>query len=236
MCDFEIDPDAADAFLPDYMLRDKTYCPCMILTIAGPWLCVAGAVYTTAPIVQVLSVEWAGQISLPGNAPPSPLERMFYSLKTAISLLEGYYSALSETQAAVNGFPYISTYNGICFDYIEKLGGEDLGMQVYKVKEVGGPFRVVKFTRTYSDEAHRLLSKEDCAPNLQHVSPCTFGGLRMIVMDFVNGKPASEEKLLHPHIRQLEKALKLLHDNGFVFWRSSEAKYHNRERRKRETR
>ncbi|KZT02786.1 uncharacterized protein LAESUDRAFT_388704 [Laetiporus sulphureus 93-53] len=207
-----------DKYLP---LRRKSYCPCIILAIAGPWLCVAGAVYTRAPIVQPLTgYEWTAPECLFDDQ--SRLERMVHSLNAATCSFRTYYTStlLKAIPAAegMHGFPYISSYDGNTFSYVEQLGGNDA--QVFKVNE-GGVLRVVKFTTQYNEAAHRFLSEEiegeSFAPALYHVSQRTFGGRRMVVMDYVDGESAFGRTLTEGHFDQLKKALERLHTKELVF-------------------
>ncbi|TFL05757.1 hypothetical protein BDV98DRAFT_233668 [Pterulicium gracile] len=39
---------------------EQSRCPCFLLSFAGPWMYVSGAVFPFIPIVQRLDVQWAG--------------------------------------------------------------------------------------------------------------------------------------------------------------------------------
>lgn len=198
----------------------------MVVAIAGPWLCIGGAVYRQEPIVHpITDLIWTGPRPLGSASEQSRLERVFHCLKTAVTSLRTHYTVtLPEvvSQSAPGdgpaGFPFVCEYDGRTFTYEEKLGGDNKAKQVFKVKE-GDKFRVVKFAMTYNERAHRLLAEEidgeRFAPALHHVSSCTYGGRRMVVMDYIDGDPTAT--LSKDHIIQLQAAISRLHKADLVF-------------------
>ncbi|KXN86844.1 hypothetical protein AN958_09580 [Leucoagaricus sp. SymC.cos] len=197
-------------------LRRESYCPSMLVAIAGPWICIGGAIYSKTPIAQPLTdFIWAGS-----KTSQACLERVFYCLRAAVTSLQQYYtiSLPSTVDEGPCGFPYVREYNGKSFSYAEKLGGEEL--QVFKVKE-GDVFRVIEFAKQYNEAAHVSLMEtntgEIFAPALRYISPPVYGGRRMVVMDYVDGKMMADETLSSVHFDQLKRALGHLHDAGFVF-------------------
>jgi len=80
---------------------------------------------------------------------------------------------------------------------------------------------VIKFTRTYCEEAHQSLANCGCAPNLYSVNK-VFGGWLMVVMDKVCGIVVDPKR--HRPLDALEEDTKLkvkevvayLHEKGYV--------------------
>ena len=186
----------------------------MLVAIAGPWVCVGGAIYKEEPIAEALTdYVRAGRSS-------KHLERVFHCLKKAVTSLWEYYTTLSSSlEEGPCGFPYICEYEGRSFSYVKQLMA-DYGKLVYKVQE-GEDFRIVKFATEYNDAAHRLLADtingESFAPVLHHVSSCKYGGRWMIVMGYVEGQMALGEELSDEHHNQLKRAIGRLHKAGIVF-------------------
>ena len=129
---------------------------------------------------------------------------------------------LLRTARKLSGFPYICEFDNMAFSYIRSLGTIDYTRQVFIVEQPGKDL-VVKFAKQYSEAAHRLLAEtvdgESFAPALHYVSPDMYGGRRMIVMDYVDGKRLErlEEGLSDAQREQLKRALGRLHENGLVF-------------------
>lgn len=194
----------------------------MLVAAAGPWLCIAGGVYARKPIVQPLTdFLWTGARPL-GNSDQTRLERIFFSLRKLLKSLDHHYSVTVPQNASdLGGYPTICEYEGRTFTYEKRLDPHNTEKQVFKVKE-GSEYRVVKFASQYNEDAHRLLAKEvngeSFAPALHHVSSRLYGGRRIVVMDYVEGQTALEVKgISNDHYKQLERAIKRLHEVGLVF-------------------
>ncbi|KIJ57044.1 hypothetical protein M422DRAFT_23158 [Sphaerobolus stellatus SS14] len=216
-------------------LRGKSYCPSIILAIAGPWLCVMRAVYLEHPVVQSLTdYIWIGG-DVFDNDRLLYVSRLFVTLKVSVSALRMHYTDLADkaranvTVESVVGFPYIRSYASKShpsnkFSYLGTLVDtkEYPSTLIYKVKEQeSGRILVVKFVSQYNAEAHRLLALEGLAPELRYAGvedPAApiYGKRFMIVMDFIEGHIA-QVPLPQPEFSQVQKALQLLHTHGFVF-------------------
>lgn len=78
---------------------------------------------------------------------------------------------------------------------------------------------VVKFAYRYNETGHRILAKEGLAPQLHHCIP-VIGGLNMIIMDYVEGKPLPCSYVppdYEPIYADVEAAVEVLHSNDLVF-------------------
>ena len=167
-------------------IRSISYCPSIILAIAGPWLCVLGGIYHTKVIVQPLTdYIWVGGDQFNEYRLHSVI-RLFLALRAAISTLRRYYSDLFSglEHPKPGGFPYIRYCPLGTFTYESNITTKLL----YKVN-LDGRSLVVKFVASYHASAHRLLAKQQLAPELHYagteeISPTLYGGRYMIVMDF----------------------------------------------------
>jgi Ser/Thr protein kinase RdoA (MazF antagonist) len=79
---------------------------------------------------------------------------------------------------------------------------------------------VVKFVRTYNAQAHRHLAGAGLAPSLRCAGPegddaSRYGGRRMVVMDYIDGKPL-EGSLTKQQFEGIERAITLLHSRDLV--------------------
>lgn len=128
-------------------------------------------------------------------------------------------------------FPYLTKYliNGVeCeFKYEDRLTPPDSSRAVFKANMVSpgkeGIKVVVKFTRRYSKDAHKLLADESLAPKLLHHELIEGPGIHFVVMECLEGNPIREgdDELKRrgraTHVGQLRRALQKLHAEGFVF-------------------
>ena len=205
--------------------------PCFLVEIAGPWITVFGAVYMQKVIVQRL----AGPIYLPPQRlhPYSTINiplRLFYALRRALRDLRQYYESLPRQMSFSRFFPFVRSYmlpsgDTVNLDYVAPLSLDE-SRAVYLARQADGREVVVKFPLTYNIRAHRLLADHDLAPELIYdgTEGPRYGGLFMIVMDYVKGGTLSKFLESSPHQRRLDaiitsvrKAIALLHAENLVF-------------------
>ncbi|CAB4422238.1 unnamed protein product [Rhizophagus irregularis] len=97
-------------------IRNSSCCPSIILAIAGPWICVLGAVYLENPVIEPLT-----DFILMMNRPEDDGKRVeelavfFESLRLAFRTLDNYYKGLKELDEAEaekiqRFFPYRNQY------------------------------------------------------------------------------------------------------------------------------
>ncbi|KAJ6567373.1 hypothetical protein DFH09DRAFT_1156775 [Mycena vulgaris] len=184
-------------------VRGRCCCPTFLIAFAGPWLAVLGAVLTDKCIVQRLTdFIWAYYVALASNDPePS---RFFPSPNSFISC----------------GTP-------VHFEYLEALERDAACVTfLCRTQEDQPRSVVVKFTQTYCPEAHKLLAQQGHAPELLYCGPVdhsdsapSYQLLKMIVMEYIDGKTAAQlqDKLPEDFAQQLTKIVSVLHDDGYVF-------------------
>ncbi|KAG9100389.1 hypothetical protein FRC06_004165 [Ceratobasidium sp. 370] len=209
--------------------RAASCCPSFIIAIAGPWLCILGAVYVEQVVVQPLTdFMWMGrQPHEEGRL--RRLTQIFVALREAIRHLDGYYQSLPGPTMPhlAQFFPYIRRYQDTSFQYIRCLATDPVRPVFLAQTESGDPI-VVKFVQQYSIEAHRILMEQELAPSLLYDSATPLDcGMRMIVMRYVSG--GNLDIFLHeypkdkrgaaikPIYADVDKALSLLHASDLVF-------------------
>ncbi|KAG6836950.1 hypothetical protein H0H93_000590, partial [Arthromyces matolae] len=218
---------------PEAVLRKHSYCPSFLLAIAGPWLCVMGAVYVDKVVAQPLTdYLWlGGDIFDEGRVRSA--SRLFASLKLAISSLTEYYTVLGrritmpdpEPAVDVDGFPYINEYGSqkTKFTYQRLLDSNHPNKLVFLayIDDNRDKKVVVKFASRYNTTAHRILAEVGEAPQLFFPTPddnpvAMYGGRHLIVMDFVSMESSSESFSKVQH-NKIKKSIQRLHQQNIVF-------------------
>ncbi|KAI0249173.1 hypothetical protein BJV78DRAFT_1328610, partial [Lactifluus subvellereus] len=219
-------------------IRNVSCCPCFIIAISGPYICFIGAVFPHVPIVQPFTdyLYLGGHPFRREHVPR--IARVFHVVAKAIHTLVDEYSKV-RTKRGINMseaaclLPYSSfgvNYNGVDLVYHERLpnasGVEDIPERAMFRATLGTIDVVVKFCETYCADAHVLLARHEFASRLYHFGRVS-GGLCMVVMDLVSGSNAyycfrakdqyKEKPLPAQVLDDIRGAVKLLHDNGFVF-------------------
>lgn len=207
-----------------------------MLVIAGPRLLVSGAIFTDRLIFQ----ELTDYITL-GSHPTDPdrglrrVAQVIFALKECIQDLANFYTRL-RTDADPNcvvpapNFPHYTKFTinncDTMFTYLEDLTPVTPARTVFLASinppsHMAGKHVVVKFTRTYCPEAHRLLAKLSLAPELLHHEVIEGAGIHLVVMEWIDAKPetdlsgsSDDSKRL---VESLRQAVCALHGAGFVF-------------------
>ncbi|GBC25669.2 hypothetical protein RIR_jg16836.t1 [Rhizophagus irregularis DAOM 181602=DAOM 197198] len=198
--------------------------PCFIIGLAGPWICILGAVYVEKPLVEPLT-SFEPLIFTNDRIHLNKIARLFKALSLGCERLKKYYNALPSfvlnTVDHQRFFPFIRKFHEINFDYKEKLF--DNPHKLLWKAETQGEDRltiVIKFTHSYNKKAHELCHSIGKAPRLLCVSSAHT--MHMIIMEYVDGQKlcdccdlkGSEYKRI---IKDIEEAVDLLHKNGIVF-------------------
>lgn len=216
-------------------LRDQSCCPSFILAIAGPWMCILGAVMLNRPVIQPLtSFDWVAN-STQSASKTNQVARVFFPLSAALSELQAFYGGLPP--ASMNPRPhqpYLRHYleHGAIVNF-QYLGGPEPTKTVFlasivsddQPKKIGVAPRqiIVKYVESYHVDAHRLLADVGLAPKLNFVSSegdrgFKVGGLTMIVMEVVPGKDLAELNSVPECVAtDVCRALEILHANDIVF-------------------
>ncbi|RGB41703.1 hypothetical protein C1646_662811 [Rhizophagus diaphanus] len=163
---------------------NSSCCPSIILVIAGPWICVLGAVYLEKSVIEPLT-----DFILMKNCPEDDGKRVeelavfFESLRLAFRTLDNYYKGLKELDEAEaekiqRFFPYRNQYqvdeNEVKFTYLYKLTEEPTNL-AWKAETDEGKFFIVKFTKKNN---HYLLDEK-----VLFVNGESFKGWRMVISE-----------------------------------------------------
>ncbi|KAG9084343.1 hypothetical protein FRC06_004116, partial [Ceratobasidium sp. 370] len=217
-------------------LRNICCCPSLIIAIAGPWMCVLGAVYLRNPVVQPLTdYIWLGHHPLQDRR-LTHLTRVFHAAAVSIDELQEYYkSLLSRPLPSLDlarFFPYARQYpdsNGglVDLDYLGLVDNDFPLRPVFRASTGTDRNIIVKFAERYNIEAHQMLVPEGLAPKvLYYNANFSHGGLRMIVMEEVPGITLERHIELHGIAslqalttlrKNIRDALRILHDVDLVF-------------------
>ncbi|CAB4495396.1 unnamed protein product [Rhizophagus irregularis] len=166
-------------------IRNSSCCPSIILAIAGPWICVLGAVYLEKPVVEPLT-DFILMLDRPEDDGKriDGLTIFFESLRLAFRTLNNYYKNLREldetdAEKIQRFFPYRNQYqvdgDEIEFTYLYKLAEEPTNL-TWKAETVNRKIVIVKFTKksNHGLDENTLLYADDES----------FKGWRMVISEF----------------------------------------------------
>jgi hypothetical protein len=219
-------------------VRKISCCPTFLIAIAGPWICILGAVFVDKVVIQELTdFIWIGGDPYNDDKLKS-VTRMLTAVGDGISELEDFYSKLTLRNPRPDPqrfFPFIRHYfDGdriVKFSYMAYLTrSHSKPIFLAKTEPVDGQKSgqdvVIKFVQRYNAEAHRILAEIGRAPELFYCSgedanAPDLCGLIMVVMERVDGKTAHERYGINslPQLvfKQVQEAVETLHARNIVF-------------------
>ncbi|KAF8327078.1 hypothetical protein F5887DRAFT_178051 [Amanita rubescens] len=176
-------------------IRNSCCCPSFILSVAGPWMCISGAIFIENVVVQQLTdYVWTGGNPYDDKALES-VARLFKALSVGLENLKTFYRELKiATKPDLQRmFPFTRFYpdslgQQVNFDYCKRLSTTK---PVYLAKSTSDNNQlIVKYVQRYNSNAHRLLASHGLAPQLHYSSlddpnSKTMGALGVVVMDYV---------------------------------------------------
>ena len=189
-------------------IRNASNCPCILIAIGGPYICILGAIFVDIVIVQPLT----GYLLLGGNPlkreAADHIARIFHVVAKAVGKLDAMYMKLKPSEIPVHNrlLPSPTYRPGSTFEDQDALSPLNLKFerrydyegrhpQEYRRPIFLGTLRgrdvVIKFCEAYGVQAHKLLADQDppLAPKL-HLAVMVRGGLTMVVMDRIDGQNA----------------------------------------------
>ncbi|KAK2467220.1 hypothetical protein APHAL10511_000769 [Amanita phalloides] len=191
-------------------------CPSFILSIAGPWMCISGAVFIENVMVQKLTdYVWTGSNPYDDKELES-IACLFKALSVGLQDLKIFYGNLS---AAANDDPEIQRLFPFTHSYLDLSA-------VYLAATTSGHQLIVKFVQRYNSDVHRLLTSHDLALMLHYSSQDntnsnTTGGPGVVIMDFVQGSDAYvlylKTQLPNAIYDKVKQAISILHTESIVF-------------------
>jgi len=189
----------------------------------------AGAVLTDriqlealTPIYPLHANLCEDEIALQATSTFGAFRRAFTQLKLYYEQIKSLTPGSADRRPKDVVFPYMNHYTGydqnhIEFTYCERLSSPGLVFTA-ATREVDD--FIVKFTRRYSEEAHRYCSDKRIAPRLcaVHRPP---GGWFMVAMDYLGPPYKLIDNSVGPHLRaflapELRRTVGKLHEGGLV--------------------
>ncbi|KAH9924943.1 hypothetical protein B0H21DRAFT_764570, partial [Amylocystis lapponica] len=184
-------------------IRNASCCPCLLISIMGPYLCILGAVFVDQVVVQ-----------------PPHLEMVLR--RTIFHSTEAVADSISIESGPEPRTPRLST-TFVPALYMLKFQGwlpaDHRKMLYIAIKDNTEPV-VVKFTTCYCARAHHHLASHQLAPTLYFCGRVV-GGHWMVVTALIKGKNAHNafagKKLGVDVLADVRRAISLLHDEGLVY-------------------
>jgi serine/threonine protein kinase len=222
------------------VVRDNTCCPTFLFANAGPWFAILGAIFSDKVIVQRLTdYIWVGMDSSLNEPHCNRVAKIMHSLKRNVQKLRDYYAGfklevIGPKDVHPRYFPSVRAYRDedgrvVEFKYAKPLELHPTCVTFLADTFVDSPKQVVvKFVQRYGEDAHRILAKENLAPQLLYIGTIgvrdgdpSYGHLRMVVMEYIEGTTLDKARKLGQVPLslgdQIKVALEHLHNNGFVF-------------------
>ncbi|KAH9918378.1 uncharacterized protein BXZ73DRAFT_53020 [Epithele typhae] len=209
-------------------ILNSCFTPSFVIGIDGPHISISGAMITGKPVVQRLRDIWLSQDHHLDGDVLLENARVLYALKLALEHLHAYYTDLPlPATDASRFFPLATRYHApdghpMTLTYIDVLKTPSEGSTVFLARLDGPELRnvVVKFVERYGARAHELLAEAGLAPTLLYHGAFwpreEHHGHEMVIMEHVEGVPALEPEQQSAAAREVERAMKRLHDNGMV--------------------
>ncbi|KAJ2921604.1 hypothetical protein H1R20_g15491, partial [Candolleomyces eurysporus] len=190
-------------------LSEATSCPSFIISIAGPWLVVLGAVLTSSAIVQRLTdFIWLGNSRVVDDTHTLRLARIFTALRDAMARLQIFYERFTlPVEPNTRFFPYATSFverNGsssrtVKFSYKQPLKYWEHPSEcvAFLATTSDGKPVVVKFVERYGAKAHEKLAEMGKAPALLYHGDVWPGDevasegcspRKMVVMEYIDGE------------------------------------------------
>ncbi|KAG2103787.1 uncharacterized protein F5147DRAFT_638712 [Suillus discolor] len=206
-------------------------CPAFLTARAGPRLVVLGAILREKCIVQRLTdFIWIPTRSSLDDGHCLRIGRVMHALKESITLLKDWYDnkvfKRDEPRYDITSYTYKRDGKVVKFTYQQPLEAHPACVTyLAKTVETDSIHVVVKFVTRYGADAHMAMAEAGFAPKLLYYGPIdtmphmpSYGKLRMVVMEYVDGTTASNARVLPRSFKQdLTKAIEYCHERGFVF-------------------
>ncbi|KAF5379300.1 hypothetical protein D9757_007645 [Collybiopsis confluens] len=205
--------------------------PPFVHRLAGPWMAISGAIFTSGVIVQRLTdYIWLGYSRVLDHRRVLEIARAFLALQLSIKRLRAWYDDLSGIPSDHRYFPLATSFTAegktVNFRYQKPLKNTGPTCIVFLATEVGGDRKfVVKFVERYGEDVHRELAAMNRAPKLLYcgsfwssvVEQLGVGDMKMVVMEYLKGKTLAKWKKMPPSVRQSVKlVISALHKKDWV--------------------
>jgi hypothetical protein len=211
-------------------LRDATCCPCLTISVAGPYILVGGAVFADIFVAEAFTdfIYMGGRPF--GREQTIALSRIFAAVAQAARGLRQFYYELrwSATADVHRLLPRPTYYDNrepdlrLVFD--RRFDNEGRPPSEYRrslfCAKYGEEEVLVKFCETYHGEGHRIVAKAGLAPKLFYCDEIK-GGVMMVIMELLDARDAHYHFAFRPLpnsvLKDIESALVALHNACLVF-------------------
>jgi len=200
----------------------------LYLLSTGPLIGFSGTVFTDRLQLECLTECFTLHTNAHESAMPTRVARAFGAFRIAFNKLRTHYKDLSKKDRIPHtlerdsrlAFPYPDSYftesGEVKFTYRSRF---DNGKLIFVAMTSEETMILVKFTRRYSEEAHRYCAQKGVAPVLLGFRTLP-AGWYMVVMEYLDpqthrvlGDGDCGDKTLELEIKRV---VKVLHDGGFV--------------------
>ncbi|KAF5386995.1 hypothetical protein D9615_001578 [Tricholomella constricta] len=211
-------------------VRNASCCPCITVTVAGPYISFGGAILADAFIVE----SFTDYIYL-GRKPSAQewiihLARTFAAVAQAFLSLKRFYQDLKLKPAPdlyrlfpsptyfADRMPQTEMTFTARFNY-EGRESDDYRRSLFRAT-YGDKEVLVKFCERYHRDGHRIVAAANYAPELFFCEQIQ-GGVTMVIMKFIAGQDAyyrfKNVDLPSDILENVMSAVEVLHDAGLVF-------------------
>ncbi|KAF9496897.1 hypothetical protein BDN71DRAFT_1388502 [Pleurotus eryngii] len=211
-------------------LRNSSHCPCLLISIAGPYICFAGSIQVDVfSTQQFTDYIYLGADDLYHAERVAEVSKIFGVFRNALIDLMEYYRSLTLSymplHARLYPSPTYETRSPGPIQFVERFrfprwNDESYHCSLFKAK-LGDESVIVKFCQAYGEEAHNIVAAAGLAPRLRFVGELRGGG-KMVVMDDAKGERASVvlrglKTLPSTVVSDLKSALDVLHAGNLVY-------------------
>ncbi|KAF8119269.1 hypothetical protein EV363DRAFT_1200607 [Boletus edulis] len=204
--------------------------PCLLLAIYGPHIVFAGATWNRRPVVQVLSMPVAFHIHHTDDRLQLTVARHMAAFRRASEALRTYYEQIGDIPiplstcppAAKALFPYPTSYGTLTGNAVKtfqyKTQVVEKKLVFFATQDDDGSCICVKFTQTYSVEAHQHLASRKCAPAMRGMKNLPGGWIMIVVDALLEFETLYDRKEPLPSTLfvKMEKTLRDFHEHRFV--------------------
>lgn len=218
-------------------LKKACFCPSFVIALAGPWVTILGAIFTSRSIFHRLTdYIWLGGGRVIDDGHVMKVAKIFAALKDGMNCLSTYYKQISESVPAELPSKFmllaqsciVSNNKTITWTYLMHLKDGDPTSVVFLATDSADQQKlVVKFVERYGESAHRALMALNRAPELLYCGDVWASNIvashgcdprRMVVMKYVYGKTleASVQKVSEEVRSVVRELVEELHQKGLV--------------------
>ncbi|RIA80555.1 hypothetical protein C1645_792277 [Glomus cerebriforme] len=216
----------------DDFWKKRCCCPSFIISLAGPWMMISGAILLETPVVHPLT-SYIPLLATIDTNNMKLIARIFWAIERGFNNLRIYYDKVAlikmkpspqsdEINTPQHYFPKNTiTINDHLYNivYIKPLKDKLQRAKIYLAKmkydERSSWPIIVKFTQQYNFEAHQICADKGYAPELIAISD--IGDWKMIIMEYIDGDTLDTLQLEDNVFHDIQTAIQFLHDKDIVF-------------------